>query len=1450
MKRINLKRMMKKTLAMIAIVLVVISSLEAFGLTTDSETPLVSEDSGLGDLSDATLEGALEASEVWERTVNVDQTPSDPPESEPLNGSDQDQSERDQPSEGGSQEAIPSSTGASIRIHQLQGRYDYLSGEVIQLHVGATLDGIFPVGTVFEIRIPRRHILDNATFQVSAISGQTPPTITRTDDAITGEFVIRYTLNVSGGLEFDLPIQMVTHNGNTPNGFEIPITARLMGGNDELLADEIETTFTINTVEPELTKRVMEFGPSPVVISGYRWSALSADNVTVGPAGLESMTRPGYLSEDFRELVPVSFTYHINSPGTFGNRTYESLVFYDTIPEGALFVQELNPGWTFDETTRVARFERTINTTLNNAGIGSGDVVGIGNFTINPSAQILQQNSPVLRLYFPGAPIGETFTNEVRVVGTGLGTDCDVHPLDCFELSDDIRFSLGAETRRFHGNVGKTPHENPAVTATNNVIVTSNRTLGEDTRGLGAGTRNYTINVTHRVSFASGHTNNPSHLPLLPLQNVVVRDHSLDPALYFRGITIPARGTDVFTRTSPSTHPEIFGPREPGTLDVSVLLVDGTTVTLAEDLTITAARSFDFSDFGFDPEDVIEFIVEATEGSYFLPPPSAQTNENRLQITVHTGPRDPEERIVPPGETGRAFTNSVTMERNTLNHDPMTNSSTATLAYRLVEPVLGLQHGPAVRRTTGTGLPNFVGNSLTGVDNIFRIGERRHFRLDVNMMNILAGTSIETDQILVLVPEGLEFVPGSVEFHTMAATQSTMSAAQLNQELEVIPDFNGTGQTALRFNLRPFSRTGNVAGTQTVPIRAFSILYQVEVTEAAEGTQISPAHLHWSNRDEITPAVLPLNATGGNIPNMWTSRGYLVPDVHDLAGDGEESIISEGQARVNVQPPPRRVSFSKATPQSMTIMSAGQPLTNMLGNEITYVLTVGTQGTIPGDVLETNVIVDLLPVGMEFIPGSQTVQHFINSSSPMTNASIAPEVVENYRGTGRTALIFPLDNITLNAGFSATTTTTTLRITYRTRITSLAEGGANVNDAYFSWTNRDVFLPGTFVPATGITGFPVADVDRSSVLDVWDLNGTGNPDDTIIRSRATIHYTPPFELLMFKEVRGNLDSNFLTYPAAGTSEVGTYVDYQLRLFNNSPGDIHPANFQVVDVLPFAGDSRGSTFTPTLAGPITLPAGYRVYYTLDAVDPALSMSEFVADANWVTTVIDYSAVTAIRIEMNEDHILTRGTQVAFEIRLNLPDDPDFTIDDLAANTFYTSTTGGADYILSNEAHLRFAEFTVDGYVFHDLDDNGILDHDVDRILANHVVELIRVTSTGYEVVATTTTDERGFYRFTTIRPGNYQIRVQPPEGLDHITENIGGPYGATAFDPATARSVLFTLNGTNVSQRINAGFEGELQTPLTGLSDDLPFYLSLVTVSLTTLLLLRRLKRKKQALYES
>ena len=400
------------------------------------------------------------------------------------------------------------------------------------------------------------------------------------------------------------------------------------------------------------------------------------------------------------------------------------------------------------------------------------------------------------------------------------------------------------------------------------------------------------------------------------------------------------------------------------------------------------------------------------------------------------------------------------------------------------------------------------------------------------------------------------------------------------------------------------------------------------------------------------------------------------------------------------------------------------------------------------------------------------------------------------------------------------------RITYRTRITSIVERGTNTNEAYLSWTNRERVNGDTFLPtASGVSGFTNAMADIAIVPDIWGL--TGNTDNTIVRSRTTIHYTPPFELLMFKDVRGSKDSNFLMYPAAGTSELGTYVDFRLRLLNNSPVDINPNQFLIIDILPRIGDERGSTFNTTLSGPITPPTGYRVYYT---TEPITTPETTVL---WSTTVPNYGDVTAVRFEMNEGHILERETNISFDMRLNIPNDPNLTNEDIAINTFHTSTNGGNSFIYSNESHIKLFEYTVDGYVFHDLNDDGILDHDVDNIFANHLVELISPTETGYEIIATTTTNDRGFYSFNTLHAGEHLIRIRPPSNLTPITDNIGGTYGANAFDPTTAMSESFILNSTNVHQRINAGFVGDPTIPITGLSNNALLYTGIFLSMLAT-----------------
>ena len=1309
-----------------------------------------------------------------------------------------------------------------IRVRQPNEQYKFLSGELIQFNVGASIDGLFPHGTQFEVKIPRQHIMDDELFRVSSISGQTPPSITRTGTSEDGYFIIRYQLNVLAGISFDAPIQMTTHNGNTPNGFEIPIIARLFNNdNGELLTEEIGARFTINTIPAQLSKRTMTF--SLQALSSYFWSAFGAQNVFIDRIGLESITKPGYLSEDLRELGLVSFTYQIRSPGTFGNRTYEQLIFYDTIPDEALFIQEFNPGWTIDEETRTVRFERNINTMINQNGVGFGGSMASANFAHSTNTQIMHDHAPVLRLFFPGVQMRKTLASEARVVGRGLGTHCDINPTDCFDLTHTLSFSLGNDRRIYNGNQTKTPNENPATTSTNNVAIRGNRLLGEDTRApRSSDTRIYTINVNHRVSLQPIVMAN--HLPMLPLTNLSIRDHSLDASLYFRGITIMARNATIFTRTSPSTYPEILNHNnEPGTLNVSVLLADGRTVMLAKNITITANRVINFSDFGFDPREVVEFLVEATEGSY-LTPQQTTADENRIQISVHTGPRNRNELIIPPGATGRSFANSVEFSRQTLNHDNITQSRTGILAYRLFEPMMGLQHAPTHRRyPTSTGLMQ-----ISSAYHSYKVGERRHFRLDVNVMNISAGTTFETDQIFVLLPQGVKFVPGGVEFHNVAGTTTAMSSAQLNREVEVFPNYKDSGQTAILFHLRPFTRVQSL-GTLTAPIRAFTILYEVEITENAIHGLIPNevlAHMSWLNRDYITPAILPVNTVTGSSGASWSHRRHVVEDRFNLTPE-IDLPLSEGVARVDIQPPDRTISIIKATPRAMSIMASGQPLTNMLGDEIENVLTILLQNMIVGDTVETNQIVDLLPIGMEFIPNSHTLQYFsftqpgltpINNEnsrvqSSMTTESISPNIVQNYQGTGRTAVIFPLADIVTRVGFTDINARPVFRITYKTKITNLAESGVNTNEVFLSWRNQNQVRAGVFARVDfggnnlGATGFTLAMANNDIVPDIWEL--TGDANNWIVRSRTTIHYTPPYELLMFKDVRGSKDANFLMYPASGTSELGTYVDFRIRLSNNSPVDIQPNDFLIVDILPRIGDGRGSTFNTALSDSITAPAGYRVLYTTDSiVTPEASVS-------WHQAVPDFSQVTAVRFEMLDGHRLERQADVAFEMRLDIPSDWHLTSDNIGVNTFHTSVNQGNTFIRSNHVQIRLFEFTVDGFVFHDLNGDGILQHHSDRVFPNQLVELVKMVSGEEMVVDHAYTNSSGFFSFKTLHLGEYLIRIHAPDGFRHIKKNIGGMYGANRF--INSSSDTFNLDSTSIHQRINAGFEEALTPPTTGLA---------------------------------
>ncbi|MFJ6775640.1 SdrD B-like domain-containing protein, partial [Kitasatospora sp. NPDC091257] len=113
--------------------------------------------------------------------------------------------------------------------------------------------------------------------------------------------------------------------------------------------------------------------------------------------------------------------------------------------------------------------------------------------------------------------------------------------------------------------------------------------------------------------------------------------------------------------------------------------------------------------------------------------------------------------------------------------------------------------------------------------------------------------------------------------------------------------------------------------------------------------------------------------------------------------------------------------------------------------------------------------------------------------------------------------------------------------------------------------------------------------DSGSTPDVLDLNGNGNTTELLCHASSQIRVDVPSVLRSYKEVKGDLDSD---YVSIGTATPGGRISYRMTVRNDSPDPV--TDFIAYDRLPTPGDTyvltqdapRGSAWTPSLSQPIT------------------------------------------------------------------------------------------------------------------------------------------------------------------------------------------------------------------------------------------------------------------------
>ena len=417
-----------------------------------------------------------------------------------------------------------------------------------------------------------------------------------------------------------------------------------------------------------------------------------------------------------------------------------------------------------------------------------------------------------------------------------------------------------------------------------------------------------------------------------------------------------------------------------------------------------------------------------------------------------------------------------------------------------------------------------------------------------------------------------------------------------------------------------------------------------------------------------------------------------------------------------------------------------------------------------------------------------------------------PEVIENFRNTGRTAVIYSLPDMTPT--LQDINDTVTIQI--KTEASAYAKQGNNQVDGFFTYDNNDVILPWD---------------DSMTYVDELDLDGDGNKQEKFSYRSHNINFIPPLELLMYKNV--GLTTDKMQYAEVG--DVGEPFYWKVSINNNTISEVTDISF--IDTLPFVGDhvitpnktgeykERGSKFMTPLANSLEsvkaneeVLKNFDVYYQLKPQN----ILETVRDGEWLSAgqVTDFSQVKSIKVMLKPGAKLASKTTVDFYIPSKIPFDTTLT-ETQTANNSVAISTDKYSYSEANTAKIGVARYTIKGTVFSDFNKDGLMADNEDK-LSGYKVELIDKKTGDVAVDVTgqkleTTTDNEGKYTINAYKRGDYFVRFTKLSDEDVLTKSNDKANGNNATEEIAGTKFVktadFTLSPTNNNIVKNAGFEG-------------------------------------------
>ena len=364
---------------------------------------------------------------------------------------------------------------------------------------------------------------------------------------------------------------------------------------------------------------------------------------------------------------------------------------------------------------------------------------------------------------------------------------------------------------------------------------------------------------------------------------------------------------------------------------------------------------------------------------------------------------------------------------------------------------------------------------------------------------------------------------------------------------------------------------------------------------------------------------------------------------------------------------------------------------------------------------------------------------------------------------------------------------------------------ANIDNVTIKITDT---LPKGLTYVYGSSNYGEPDVtlnsDGTTTL-VWSISGC-NVDETIeyLRFKAAINeetpngtqYTNKVVISTDDERMGNtkLTNRTSTYSIQVTNlsshrlykvtdkpvvEVEEEIHFTTTYKNNTDNTI--PDFQLLDILPYNGDSRGSSFNGTYLldrivitqedadGNILSNDNLTVVYTNDSsVRSGVTSKDTDLGDGW-------TQITSNNIKQQATAIVVKGEigeQVKVTIDVYLAPENNKGLDKYE-NSVTAQVYETTEEMVTPSVNVQVVQRKIEGVAWEDTNGNGIKDTD-EQVFSNIEITLTddqgnQVTDVNGNIVSSVKTDENGVYVFENLPKGNYYVKVSMPSSKYQLTE---------------------------------------------------------------------------------